>query len=282
MPHRAARPQPAAATPGSAGRIVFSHANSFPAGTYRQLFERWRAAGYEVHALPMFGHDPRYPVSSNWPHLCKQLADFISAEVPGPACLVGHSLGGLLSLMVACRRPELASGLVMLDSPVIAGWRAHSVQVIKATRLIGRVSPGKVSQHRRYEWPSREAAREHFAGKHSFARWAPGMLDDYIAAGMREEGGRTVLAFTREVETRIYNTLPHNLPQLLHRHPPRCPVGFIAGTRSAEMRQGGLGGARALARERLRFIEGSHLYPMEKPRETADLVLALIKDMATP
>ncbi len=26
------------------GAIVFSHANGFPAGTYRLLFERWRAA----------------------------------------------------------------------------------------------------------------------------------------------------------------------------------------------------------------------------------------------
>ena len=46
--------------------IVFSHANGFPAGTYRQLFEAWRGAGFEVHALERFGHDPAYPVRSNW------------------------------------------------------------------------------------------------------------------------------------------------------------------------------------------------------------------------
>ena len=31
--------------------IVFSHANSFPASTYRTLFDGWRAAGYEVFAV---------------------------------------------------------------------------------------------------------------------------------------------------------------------------------------------------------------------------------------
>ena len=40
--------------------IVFSHANGFPAGTYRQLFEAWRAAGFTVHAVEKFGHDPRW------------------------------------------------------------------------------------------------------------------------------------------------------------------------------------------------------------------------------
>ena len=259
--------------------LVFSHANGFPAGTYTQLFKQWRAAGWRVLAVDKFGHDPRYPVSSNWPKLRDQLLDFIAAEAPQGAHLVGHSLGGLLSLLAASKRPELARGLVMLDSPVITGWRAHSVQVLKASRLIGRVSPGKVSQTRRQSWPSRQAMAEHYGAKALFARWAPGVLADYIAAGTERRGGQTVLAFDRGVETHIYNTLPHHLGALLRKHPIRCPVGFIAGTRSTEIRQGGLGTAHALAGERFSWLEGTHLYPMEKPVETADAVLALLDGM---
>ncbi|OYU98640.1 MAG: alpha/beta hydrolase, partial [Burkholderiales bacterium PBB5] len=253
--------------------LVFSHANGFPAGTYRQLFERWQAAGWRVLAVPQFGHDPRYPVTSNWPRLRDQLLDFIAHQAPGGAYLVGHSLGGLLSLLAASKRPDLARGLVLLDSPVITGWRAHSVQVFKASRLIGKVSPGRVSQTRRQTWATRAEVAAHYGAKSLFARWAPGVLDDYIACGTVEQGGRVVLAFDRAVETRIYNTLPHHLGPLLRRHPLRCPVGFIAGTRSREIRQGGLGPAHALAGERLVWIEGTHLYPMEKPVETADQVL---------
>lgn len=66
--------------------LVFSHANGFPAGTYRQLFEPWQRAGWRVLALPRFGHDPQYPVTSNWPHLRQQLADFIQREAPGERC----------------------------------------------------------------------------------------------------------------------------------------------------------------------------------------------------
>lgn len=209
----------------AAPTLVFSHANGFPAGTYEQLFKAWRAAGWRVKAVAQFGHDPAYPVTSNWPRLRDQLIDFIEAEVKAPAWLVGHSLGGLLSLLAACRRPELVQGLVLLDSPVFTGWRAHSVRMLKLSGLIPRLSPAKVSRTRRHEWPSRQAALEHFRAKAVFARWEPQVLADYIGAGTRRAGGKTVLAFDRAVETHIYNTLPHHLGALMRRHPPRCPVG---------------------------------------------------------
>lgn len=261
------------------GTLVFSHGNSFPAGTYRRLLEAWEAAGLRVRALPQFGHDPRFPVRNNWRPLRDELIDFIEREVAGPVWLVGHSLGGLLSLMAACRRPDLARGLVMLDSPIISGWRAHSLVMLKRTGLIRRVSPGRVSQSRRHEWPDLDAVREHFAAKPVFARWDPRVLDDYVASGFVEEQGQITLRFRREVETRIYNTLADHLGPLVQRHPPACPVAFIAGTRSVEIRQGGTERARQLAGERFVWFEGTHLYPMERPDDTAAEVLRLLATM---
>ena len=61
-------------------RIVFSHGNSFPSGTYSVLFEHLRARGFEVSAVDRFGHDPRFPVTDNWPHLVEQLAEFAAEQ----------------------------------------------------------------------------------------------------------------------------------------------------------------------------------------------------------
>ncbi len=125
--------------------IVFSHANSFPASTYRVLFKSLRARGFTVKAVERFGHDPAYPVTNNWPHLVQQLVDFTRREVAkagAPAFLVGHSLGGFLSLMAAARHPELARGVLLVDSPILGGWRASTMAVMKRTQLVGSVSPG--------------------------------------------------------------------------------------------------------------------------------------------
>jgi len=263
----------------SAGHIVFSHANGFPAGVYRLLFESWREHGYQVHAVEKFGHDPAWPVTSNWPHLRDQLIAFIEAEVGGPAYLVGHSLGGMLSVLAASKRPDLARGVVLLDAPIIAGWTAHGLQVAKATGLMQRISPGRVSQTRRPSWPSRAAVRQHFAKKSAFARWDPRVLEDYVKSGFVRRGGQTVLAFDREVETRIYNTLPHHMARVLRRHPLQCPLAFIGGEQSSESRRAGVAATRRLAGERFVWTAGTHLFPMEHPGDTAAEVLRQLVSM---
>ncbi|MEO6410543.1 MAG: alpha/beta hydrolase [Burkholderiaceae bacterium] len=259
--------------------IVFSHANGFPAGTYRALFEAWRAVGYAVHAVEKYGHDPRYPVTNNWPHLRDQLIHCIEREANAPAWLVGHSLGGYLSLMAASRRPELARGVVLLDSPLVAGWKARALQFAKATGLSERFSPGRVSRRRRQTWDSADAAHAHFASKTAFARFAPEVLRDYIESATEEAGNARRLSFEREVETDIYNNLPHQLARVLRVHPLRCPLAFVHGRESEEVRQVGVRATERLARGRVVTLEGGHLFPFERPAETAAQVLRLIDAM---
>ena len=279
-PARARPGRPAGELPATMRpTIVFSHANGFPAGTYRLLFEAWRDAGCTVAAIDRYGHDADYPVTSNWPRLREQLLQLVQAQ-GGAVHLVGHSMGGYLSLQAACKRPALALSVVLIDSPIVAGWRAHSVHMMKLSGLMPRFSPGRVSLRRRWQWPSREAAFEHFAAKSAFACWQPEVLRDYIACGTEPDpassSGGVRLAFHRDVETALYNTLPHNLPQWLRRHPPKAPVHYLGGTRSSEGRQAGMAATRALVHERITWIEGSHLFPMEKPAETAAAVLRCI------
>ena len=92
--------------------VIFSHGNSFPASSYNVMLQNLTARGFQVQSIEKFGHDPRYPVTSNWPHLVQQLADFTAEQVEKsgqPAFLVGHSLGGFLSLMCAASHPVLGA-----------------------------------------------------------------------------------------------------------------------------------------------------------------------------
>lgn len=264
-------------------RIVFSHANSFPASTYGVLFKSLRARGFTTQAIEKFGHDAAYPVSNNWPHLVQQLIDFTTplvAATQQPAFLVGHSFGGYVSLMTAAHAPHLVRGVLLVDSPIVGGWRATTLGVIKSAQLVGSLSPGAVSRRRRDNWPDEDAALAYFQSKKAFARWDPQVLQDYIAHGTHDQGRgcerRRVLSFDREVETIIYNTLPHNLEALIKRHPLKCPVAFLGGTHSAEIKRAGMAMTERVTKGRIMMLEGSHLFPMERPIATAAAIEATL------
>ncbi len=243
------------------------------------LFKHLRARGFTVKAVERFGHEPQYPVGNNWPGLVQQLHDFAAREVERagePAFFVGHSLGGFLSVMCAARHPQLARGVLLLDSPLLGGWKAHALRAAKRTQLVGSISPGAVSRKRKHKWPSREAVLEHFRHKKAFARWDPQVLADYVAYGTHDEDGHRVLSFDRDIETAIYNTLPDDMDALLKRHPLRCPVSFIGGLQSEEIRQVGMAMTQRVTEGRVMMLDGSHLFPMEKPLATAAAIEAAL------
>ena len=279
---------PIAAVPRKAAKplIVFSHGNSFPASTYGAMTKLLQARGYTVRAIEKIGHDPAYPVTSNWPHLVQQLADFSTAEVQAagtPVVLVGHSLGGFLSLMCAAKFPDLAGnalrGVVLLDSPIISGWRAQALSVAKVSGLAGRLGPGAVSKKRKRKWASQEEVFLHFRAKKAFALWDNEAIRRYAEHGTVADGPVRRLAFDRDIETAIYNNLPHNLGLLMASHPPQCPVAFIGGRQSVEIKQVGLAMTQRITEGRMRMVDGSHLFPIESPLVTAAAIDAEVTSM---
>ncbi|MDM0028473.1 alpha/beta hydrolase [Variovorax saccharolyticus] len=269
--------------------VIFSHGNSFPASTYRVMLDSLRNRGFEIDAIEKFGHDPKYPVTDNWPHLVQQLADFArqrSERAGSPVLLVGHSLGGFLSLMCAALHPGLAKGVVLLDSPIIGGWRAGTINLMKRTPLMKSVTPGMISRKRRNSWEHREAVFEHFRSKKAFARWDERVLRDYIEHGTFDlddasdaRPNSRALSFDRDVETAIYETIPHNLGALLRAHPLKCPAAFVGGRQSVEMKRVGMTMTQQVTKGRIMMLDGTHLFPMEKPIATAAAVEAALRNL---
>jgi len=75
-----------------------------------------------------------------------------------PVLGVGHSLGGYLTALAALKRPALFRAIVLLDSPILGGWRAALFKMVKRFGLADYVTPAGVTRERRAVWASSEEA----------------------------------------------------------------------------------------------------------------------------
>ena len=89
------------------------------------------------------------------------------------------------------------------------------------------------------------------------------------------------LSFRREIEAKIYSTMPHDLLREFRRHPHQCPVAFIGGRYSREMRQVGTALTEKVTQGRMLMLDGGHLVPMEKPIVTAAAIETAVLNLAS-
>ena len=73
--------------------------------------------------------------------------------------------------------------------------------------------------------------------------------------------------------------MPDNLERLLALQPVKCPVAFIGARGSAEIKQVGMAATQKITRGRITMLDGSHLFPMEKPLATAAAIEATLRNM---
>lgn len=105
------------------------------------------------------------------------------------------------------------------------------------------------------------------------------MLRDYIEHGTFDLDDARALSFDRDVETAIYDTIPHNLGALLRAHPLKCRAAFVGGRQSVEMRRVGMAMTLQVTKGRIMMLDGTHLFPMEKPIATAAAVEAALRNL---
>ncbi len=260
--------------PQKAYKIFFAHANGFPSHTYTKLFS-FLENEFEIDFLERHGHNPEFPVNDNWVFLRDELREEIEKRYQGkPIIGIGHSLGGILHFLVACEKPELYSQIILLDAPIISRLSSRGLQLLKLAKLMDRFSPSQVTRFRRNIWQTREEAFEHFNAKPKFAAFDEEVLRDYINFGTVGCEKGFELFFKPSIEAAIYRTIPHDLPNF--RGKLNVPMTYIGGTDSREGKLARLGFMKNNFSIRTEIVEGSHLFPFERPFETAEKILKVI------
>jgi pimeloyl-ACP methyl ester carboxylesterase len=254
--------------------IHFAHGNGFPSGCYKQLLERL-ANEYDYCSIDRIGHDPKYPISDNWSHLVAEVTNSIVQQTNQPVVAVGHSLGGVISLLAAIAQPSLFKAVVLLDSPLLGPFKSNIVRLAKTLCFIDRITPAFRCKNRREHWADREQLYEYLKTRDLFKTFTPECLEDYITYGFIGNDKGYSLRFDRYIEYQIYRTIPHILPQFQRQL--ITPTALIYGDKSTTVGTMDRDYMDTYFGIKSHKVDGSHLFPMEYPSETADCILRILR-----
>ncbi len=256
-------------------KLHFAHGNGFPSPCYRQMLIPLEA-DFDCCYIDRIGHADDFPVKDNWHHLVDELIHSIERQSDVPVIGVGHSLGGVLTVLAALKKPALFQAVVLLDSPLLSRMRAHGVWLSKQLGLIERVTPAFRTKARRTHWKTREQALSYLKRRELFMQFDEACLNDYIDYGMRHDETGYALRFNVAVEYQIYITLPHSVSRYATQL--EVPTTLIYGSESdvicaADRRH-------MLKRYGIQSVKtsGTHMFPFEHPKETARLILKVLKE----
>lgn len=254
----------------------FAHANGFPAGSYRLLFEHLQP-NLSVFALDKFAHNPKYPLVDNWHNQVDELIAHVEQNADGQVVAIGHSFGGVISYIACCIRPDLFSGLIMLDPPVAAGVARYVFRFAKRNRLIYRLTPAKKTKMRKHRWHKDDDLLKYFSERALFKDMDKRCIQDYIQSVTALRGDERHLLFDRDIEANIFLTIPHNLPNYYGKL--QCPATLITPRFTdvcvPRLRKPFLRGNPTITHQEL--PGGGHMFPLEHPKMVADAIVSIIE-----
>ena len=251
--------------------IFFAHANGFPSPSYAPFFDALRSNGFDIDSIETIGLNPKFPVTNNWPHLVEELGQEITSRHQEPVIGIGHSLGGLVSYLLANKQPALYSHLILLDPPIINGWQNILWWLLKRLSLSDLVTPAKSSKNRRTHFKNYQDAYDNLRPKGLFKDFTQASFAAYLEHGFKPDGkGGLTLVVDLETELSLFRTAADDLWK--YRDKLQMPGLYLTAEGSEFSRKPFAKNLSTSAGMDYQVLKGGHLFPQERPEETAKVI----------
>jgi pimeloyl-ACP methyl ester carboxylesterase len=250
-------PQTPRTSPRSGPPIVLVHGAGAHLGWWEAVIGPLTDAGHDVVALELSGHGASGHRAGYGAEIwSREVLSVLRHTVGGPALLVGHSLGGRVSVCAAAADPELVPRLVLVDAPV---RRPGTVRP--------RALPTRPLQRRIH--PTLEQAVGSFRLRPREPVADAALLGRVAAAAFADTGD----GWSLRADLSVFSRIPDELVAGALAH-YAAPLTLIYGTRSTVVDEAGrafLAEAHAGPTE-LVAIEGYHHLTLDRGAEVATLI----------
>ncbi len=266
-------------------QLHFLHANGYPPACYQPLIELFKSH-YHVsgmHLRPLWPRSDPKEIGA-WQPLSDDFLFFLDEQKISPIIAVGHSMGAIISLRTAMRRPDHFRALILIDPVLFPPSMIATYNVFKAIGLSYKLHPliaGALKRRRQFS--DLENLFRAYRSKRVFRYFSDTSLRTYIDGIVRPgANGGFELAYSPEWEARIYYTgvwrdmdLWWGLPAL------KVPILIIRGAETDTFLPAAAQRVNRVRPEtRIVSLEKStHLVALEKPHETYKIIQDFLKEI---
>ena len=245
--------------------IQFSHANGFPAKTYSYMFDQLKE--YKISAVNIIGDSTDHK-DINMFDLRDELIQNV-LQHGEPVIGVGHSFGGVLTLLAASNNPELFKNIVLLDPPMFSPIKSTVIKILRMLGIEDWVSPAGKSKKRRDQFASKRDAKTLFMSNKLFKNFHPQTLNDYVTHGLKKNKNGVELTIPVVKEIAIF----HNSLILYSKCLRNVKGSLIYGAKNPILWASDLSWINHnFVNLKLLPFPGSHLFPFENPKSTALMI----------
>lgn len=262
---------------GSKPALHFLHGNGFCGGVY-ETFLNLLASEYSLFLSDARGHGDSDAGSEfpGWNAMAEECLSVATERFSqrGARRLIGmgHSLGGVLSILMAARNPGLFDRLVLLDPVLFSPAMLLGTGVAHGLGFKHINPMARRARERTSRWDSREEVRESLRGRGIFRGWPEEALVSYSKHALRvvEEGAEksgVTLKCPTWFEGDVFDSTPRGLWRAIGQI--QCPTLILVGCDTYPF----IGESAKRAARRNPNIEwaslpGGHCFMMEHPKET--------------
>lgn len=247
-------------------KIQFSHANGFPASSYTYLFELLNDT--QINFVEKMGHGD-FPLNKDLNNFAEELIESIAETHSEPIIGIGHSLGGVVTLLAASKRPELFKKVIVLDPVLFSKRKRYVIWLLRKIGFTDWLGVTKKAVKRRTHFSDMDEVRTIYQQKTLFKNFHKKCFEDYLKHGFMLSEKGVELVFSSEVEANVFRYIQTKIPPNLDKLDGVLIYGNSSDTFwKSDMKWW----KRNFPNFEVVSFDGGHLFPFEKPEETAKLL----------
>jgi pimeloyl-ACP methyl ester carboxylesterase len=268
---------------GGRGQLVhIAPANGFPIETYTPLTDALLKNYQVIHLPPRGVWEGEQPPTKriNWKNMvAKDLIAGIEQHQLTDLIGIGHSFGGVATLLTGLAMPQRFKAIILLDPTIFhmkLMWMMWLSVVLKQNNPLA-----KGANRRRDHFDSYDDADQRLRKKAIFADWDEQSFQGYIDSMRVDPAGGVRLKWAKQWEAYYFNTIYTNtwrdIPKLKGKFPILTIRGGTSDTLSAES---GRKMQKLLPDMVYHEIDGhGHLFPQSAPHQTAQIIEKFLSEI---